>query len=242
MGHKPGMNGYSVSDTSGVLIRHTGFFMRTSWLVTFFVIVCAFGLSCLSCSSSKKTQGTPDQSQAGPPQPVIMQHSGPQPQQNEKLGSLGLSPSRPYASKAIQIQYRADENLNIYEEKPHTLMLVVYQVSDINPFNNNIKDAPGLTTLLKGEKFDQTVMAVDKFFIEPGDTSHIDIDRYENVKWVGIVAGYYDLTPGQVTRAYELPVQIATKGTFFKTNEAKMGILGMDLYFGPSSIQEVPNP
>lgn len=188
-------------------------------------------LSSLSCSSGSKKQG-------GGQAPV--QPSGPQAQQDEKLASLGLSPSRPYASKAIQIEYRADQNLNTYQDKPHTLALVVYQVADINPFNNLIKDAAGLAKLLQGEKFDPSVMAVDRFFIEPGDTNRLDIDRYENVKWVGIVAGYYDLTPGQVTRIFELPVLIETKGIIFKTNEARMGLLGMNLYFGPSSIQEVP--
>ncbi|MHB8111252.1 MAG: type VI secretion lipoprotein TssJ [Syntrophorhabdaceae bacterium] len=234
------MNSVSISDTRDVLGKRAGIFVRAHSFIILIVLV-AFIFSLVACSSSKKAQGAADQ-QAQPPAPVVQQHSGPQPRQNEKLASLGLTPSRPYAAKAIQIQYRADDNLNIYEEKPHTLMLVIYQLGDVNPFNANIKDTPGLTTLLKGEKFDQSVMAVDKFFIEPGTSSQIELDRYENVKWVGIVAGYYDLTPGQVTRAYELPVQIATKGTFFKTNEAKMGILGMDLYFGPSSIQEVPNP
>lgn len=193
-----------------------------------------------ACSSSKKTQGVAEQAQS--PAPVVNQLSGPQPGQNEKLASLGLTPSRPYAAKAIQIEYRADDNLNIYEEKPHTLMLVVYQMGDVNPFNANIKDAVGLATLLKAEKFDQSVMAVDKFFIEPGAHNRIELDRYENVKWVGIVAGYYDLIPGQVTRAWELPVNIDTKGMIFKTNEARMVGLGMNLYFGPGSIQEVPNP
>ncbi len=121
-------------------------------------------------------------------------------------------------------------------------MLVVYQMTDIKWFNNNIKDAAGLTTLLSAEKPDPERMAVDRFFIEPGEVNQIELDRYENVKWVGIVAGYYDLTPGQVTRSYELPVLFETKGTFFKTNQAKMGLLGMNLYFGPSSIQEVPSP
>ncbi len=204
------------------------------------MVLCILVLSALSCSSGSKAQGG---GQAGGAQPqATPQQSGPLPQQSEKLKSLALDPSRPYASKAIQIQYRADEKLNTYQDKPHTLAFVVYQVTDINPFNNLVKDAAGLATLLKGEKFDPSVMSVDRFFIEPGDTNRLDIDRYENVKWVGIVAGYYDLTPGQVTRIYEMPVLIETKGMIFKTNEAKMGLLGMNLYFGPSSIQEVPSP
>jgi type VI secretion system VasD/TssJ family lipoprotein len=208
--------------------------------VAFVTALCLLVLSALSCSSGSKAQGSGQQ--GGPQAQAPVQKSGPQPQQSEKLKTLGLDPSRPYAAKAIQIEYRADPNLNLYQDKPHTLAFLVYQLSDINPFTNLTKDAAGLTTLLKGEKFDQSVMAVDRFFIEPGDTNRLDIDRYENVKWVGIVAGYYGLTPGQVTRSYEMPVLIETKGMIFKTNEARMGLLGMNLFFGPTSIQEVPGP
>lgn len=208
--------------------------------ITLITALCLLVLSALSCSSGSKAQGSGQQ--GGPQAQAPVQKSGPQPQQSEKLKTLGLDPSRPYAAKAIQIEYRSDPNLNLYQDKPHTLAFLVYQLSDINPFTNLTKDAAGLTTLLKGEKFDPSVMAVDRFFIEPGDTNRLDIDRYENVKWVGIVAGYYGLTPGQVTRSYELPVLIETKGMIFKTNEARMGLLGMNLFFGPTSIQEVPGP
>lgn len=214
--------------------------IHTSLFAALSVVLCILVLSFLSCSSGSKAQGGGQQGGAQAQAPL--QQSGPQPQQDEKLKSLGLDPSRPYSSKAIQIEYRADPNLNLYQDRSHTLAFVVYQLSDINPFNNLAKDAAGLTTLLKGEAYDKTVMAVNRFFIEPGDTNRLDIDRYENVKWVGIVAGYYDLTPGQVTRIYEMPVLIETKGMIFKTNEAKMGLLGMNLYLGPSSIQEVPSP
>ncbi len=235
------LTGYCVKDTKAVSVRRPNPILTGSICV---FISLAFCLSFMSCSSSNKAQGGgQDQGAAQQaPQPAPIAKSGPQTEQNEKLQNLNLNPSRPYAAKAIQIRYRADENLNRYEDKPHSLTLVVYQLSDVKWFNNNIKDATGLTTLLGAEKPDQSVLAVDRFFIEPGEVNEIDLDRYENVKWVGIVAGYYDLTPGQVTRAYEMPVLIETKGTIFKTNQAKMGLLGMNLYFGPGSIQEVPNP
>lgn len=210
-----------------------------SYPIALVAVLCFLVLSAMSCSSGSKAKGG---EQGGQQAQAPVQQSGPQAQQNEKLKSLGLDPSRPYAAKAIQIEYRADPNLNLYQDKPHTLAFVVYQLSDINPFTNLTKDAAGLTTLLKGEAFDKTVMAVNRFFIEPGSTDRLDIDRYENVKWVGIVAGYYDLTPGQVSRSYEMPVLIETKGMIFKINEARMGLLGMNLFFGPTSIQEVPGP
>ncbi len=210
--------------------------------ILFSLIIGVLMLSMMSCSSGKQAKGDTQAQTSKQIAQMPPQKSGPQPKQDEKLANLGITPPRPYAEKAIHIQYRADENLNTYEDKPHTLLLLVYQLGDINPFNGLIKDAAGLTKLLQGEKFDPSVLSVDRFFIEPGDTNTIDIDRYENVKWVGIVAGYYGLTPGQVTRSYELPVLIETKGMIFKKNEASMGQLKMNLFFGPSSIQEVPSP
>lgn len=237
------MNAQYISGADGTRARRETLIFRRLAFMALSVTLIVFAVSSLSCSSSDKAQGAKqDQGAQKTPQPAPIAKSGPKPEQNEKLASLGITPSRPYAEKAIQIHYRADDNLNRYEDKPHTLMLVVYQVTDIKWFNNNIKDAAGLAILLAAEKPDQSVLAADRFFIEPGDVNQIELDRYENVKWVGLVAGYYDLTPGQVTRSYEMPVTVETKGTFFKTNQARMGLLGMNLYFGPSSIQEVPSP
>ena len=237
------LTGYGVNDTGAARISRTKTILMRSVCITLSLVLFWFLLSLIACSSSNKAQGGGQDKGAQPaPQAAPIAKSGPQPEQNEKLTSLGLNPARPYAPKAIQIQYRADENLNRYEDEPHTLTLIVYQMTDIKWFNNNIKDAAGLMTLLSTEKPDPSVMAADRFFIEPGEVNQIELDRFENVKWVGIVTGYYDLTPGQVTRSYELPILFETKGTFFKTNQAKMGLLGMNLYFGPSSIQEVPNP
>ncbi len=234
---------YGVKDARAARISRTKTILTRSVRMAVSVALCCLLASLMSCSSSNKAQGSgKDQGAEAPPKVAPIAKSGPQTEQNEKLTTLGLNPSRPYAAKAIQIHYRADENLNRYEEKAHSLMLVVYQVTDVKWFNGYIKDAAGLATLLSAEKPDQSVLAVDRFFIEPGETNQIELDRYENVKWVGIVAGYYDLAPGQVTRSYEMPVLFETKGTFFKTNQAKMGLLGMNLYFGPSSIQEVPSP
>lgn len=243
MGYGHRMNAQDIPDANSACIGQGKAVVLRPAFIALSVVLFAFTISSVSCSSGSKAQGG---GQDGPsqaaPQPAPIAKSGPKPEQNQKLADLGLNPARPYAAKAIQIQYRADENLNRYEDKPHTLTLVVYQLADIKWFNNNIKDAAGLTTLLGAEKTDQSVLAVDRFFIEPGEVNEVELDRYENAKWVGIVAGYYDLTPGQVTRSYELPVLIETKGTFFKTNQARMGALGMNLYFGPGSIQEVPSP
>jgi type VI secretion system VasD/TssJ family lipoprotein len=189
-----------------------------------------------ACSSGSKAQGGGGQAQGGAA-PGAATPSGPAlTAQDQQLANLNLQVTRSYALGAIQINYRADSGLNLYEDKPHTLVFVVYQLNGVNGFNNLAKDADGLYKLLKAERFDATVMGVSKYFIEPGETKSLDVDRMENVKWVGLVAGYYNMAPGQVTRIFEVPVDIITTG---KKKEARMGQLIINLFLGTDSLQEV---
>jgi type VI secretion system VasD/TssJ family lipoprotein len=212
-----------------------------------FRVVCLLvGLALLfllsACSSGSKAQGGGGQPQgAGGQAPATP--SGPAlTAQDQQLASLNLPLTRSYALGAIQVNYRADPGLNLYEDKSHTLVFVVYQLNGVNGFTNLGKDADGISKLLKAERFDATVMGVSKFFIEPGETKRLDIDRMENVKWVGVVAGYYNLAPGQVTRIFEIPVDIETTGVYgFRKKEAKMGQLIINLFLGTDSLQEVPS-
>ena len=193
-----------------------------------------------ACSSGKQAQGqgaagaSPAPGQATPSGPALTK-------QDQQLADQNLTLTRPYALGAIQINYNADNNLNLYEEKPHTLMFMVYQLDGVNGFNNLSKDSDGLYKLLKGERFDATVMGVSRYFIEPGETKSLMVDRMENVKWVGVVAGYYNLAPGLTTRLYELPVTISTTGVYgFRKKSAALDRLVVNLFLGTDSLQEVP--
>ncbi len=104
-------------------------------------------------------------------------------------------PKMVFAKDAITIKYKADPQLNMVNNQPHSLLLVVYQLSSVNAFNNYTGYRDGLVKLLDGELFDKSVTAVHKYFIEPGSHNVLVMDRAEHTKHVAIVGGFNDLIP-----------------------------------------------
>lgn len=163
--------------------------------------------------------------------------------QDKDIASLGLTVSRDYQPKSILISCKADSMLNFYDDASHSLMIAVYQLDNINAFNQLAKDQEGIKKLLSVDKFDKSVLGYDRYFAEPGETKQIAIDRLEGAKWIGIVAGYYDFIPEQAMRTYEIPIIIEKKGMYgFRKTEANIMELIVNLYLGSNSIQEVKNP
>lgn len=147
-------------------------------------------------------------------------------------------PSWEFGPGGIKISYTADRNLNAMGDKPHALLLAVYQLTDPNPFNKLAKYQEGLKKLLEGQDVDPTVTAVRKVFVEPGGSKTIELDRMEKTKWVGVVAGYYSLDPTKVSKAFEIPHKVETHGFISKTKVATVPTFELHLVLGPQSIQE----
>jgi predicted component of type VI protein secretion system len=103
------------------------------------------------------------------------------------------------------LSLRADPELNPFEQTPHALLAVLYQLSAPNAFNALAKDPAGIRTLLQGTPFDPSVVSADRLFLQPGERRALPLDRAQNGRWLAVVAGYYGLAPGAVTRILELP-------------------------------------
>ena len=140
-----------------------------------------------------------------------------------------------FAHNAISIEYNSSKELNIYDDEPHALVLVVYELNNINSFNTLKKDGAGIVKLLGAKKFDESVMNVHKFFISPNETKKLMLDRATGTVWVAMVAGYYDMRPSASTRVYKIPDYSAWK--FYKSEE-KQKFLAIKLYFDKSSIEQ----
>lgn len=118
---------------------------------------------------------------------------------------LPPQPEWPFEAQAIRLRYQADPDLNQEDDAPHAILLVVYQMKDINAFNDRLKTAPGLRTLLDGGMFDPAVTAADRIFIQPGTEDFALFDRAAGTKWLAVVAGYYGLQGPAMARAAALP-------------------------------------
>ncbi|MBW2567888.1 MAG: type VI secretion lipoprotein TssJ [Deltaproteobacteria bacterium] len=148
-------------------------------------------------------------------------------------------PVRSFGERAIKIDYKADKELNLYEGKSHTILMCLYQLSDSNIFNELSKSKDGLNKLLGCLRFDESVVGFKRIIVQPGENKTVYLDRAEKAKWVGLVAGYYDLAPGQITHLFEIPVVIKTKGLLFKKRTAEIENMSINLILGPSAIHNI---
>lgn len=144
----------------------------------------------------------------------------------------------PFEAKGIKITYSADHELNLYDDKAHTLFLCIYQLSDPNAFNDLRMDRMGVIKLLECKRFDESVTSSEKIIIHPEDEETIIYDRAEDARFVGIVAGYYYLWPDHVTRLMLVPVKVEETGRFFKKRTAMPELLSVNLYFSQEEIQQ----
>jgi predicted component of type VI protein secretion system len=95
-----------------------------------------------------------------------------------------------------------------------------------------------LKKLLYAGSIDPTFIRTDKFIVQPGERKTIILDRGENVRWIGVVAGYYELKPGLVSQTFQIPTVIETIGKIRKKKIAKIEHLSINLFFGSNTIRK----
>jgi type VI secretion system VasD/TssJ family lipoprotein len=136
-----------------------------------------------------------------------------------------------YEKDAISLHLKGDPNLNLFEKRPHTLLVCVYQLRDPNALNQVLQDAEDVTKLLECARFDPSILNTKKFILQPGKEINESLDRAEGARYIGIVAGYYNLDKQRASRIISVPVG----GTFGK----KASKLDLDVFLGPDEIQGV---
>jgi type VI secretion system VasD/TssJ family lipoprotein len=151
--------------------------------------------------------------------------------------SIVLPPEWGYEKGAVRLHMKADPQLNLYSGSPHTLLLCIYSLRDPNAFNQLADEKDGLSKLLECGRFDPSVTNSKRLVVNPGQEMSESLDRAEGAKYVGIVAGYYQLFQKErAVRFYPIPVLQEKKGN---TIVSKPDILKLDLLLGPQEMQEV---
>lgn len=138
------------------------------------------------------------------------------------------SPQWEHEKDAINIQFKGDPLLNMYQGKPHSLIVCVYHLKDLNGFKQLTDERGGLSRLLECGRFDPGVTYVKRLVVQPNQEFKESMDRTEGAKYVGIVAGYYALHKVHSVRTYEIPVSVF--------NSPKK--IDINLYMGTDGIKE----
>jgi len=142
----------------------------------------------------------------------------------------------PYAKEAILVDMVADIDLNFYSNQPHTVVLGVVQVADAKVFVDWLaKPEAVLKTLVRG-KAAKEVLKFERYVVTPGKKTALKIDRVQDAKFVGFVAGYYQFNAIQAARLFKIPLNIQTSGIVTTTYKAEPAVLALRLFLGSDRI------
>lgn len=141
-----------------------------------------------------------------------------------------------YQRNGIQIELIANADLNAYFDQPHTLVLGVLQLEDSKTFLQLLNDPKNLTGILASGNPGSDILHMDRYVVSPGKRDILDIDRVQDAKFVGIVAGYYRFDPPGAARLFRIPLNISTAGLVSTTHKAVPASLALRLQLGRQRI------
>ncbi|WP_298437174.1 type VI secretion system lipoprotein TssJ [Geobacter sp.] len=143
-----------------------------------------------------------------------------------------------FEKEAIRLHLTGDRQLNLFQRTPHALVACLYQLRDPNAFNQLRSDPDGLAKLLECGRFDPGVATTKQLVIQPGEVLAETLDRAEGARYIGFVAGYYNLHKEGTVRLYPIPAVEETRGWFSRTTTVKPGAIDIRLILGPRELQD----
>lgn len=147
-----------------------------------------------------------------------------------------LPPEWNYEKEAIRLHFTGDPSLNLYQKKAHSLVVCIYQLKDLNGFNQLADERDGLPKLLECSRFDPGVTNSRRIVVQPGRQLAENLDRSDGARHLGIVAGYYDLHKENSLRTVVIPI---TGEKVKKTLYQKPAKIDLDIYFGCQEIRDM---
>ncbi|OQY57372.1 MAG: type VI secretion system-associated lipoprotein [Desulfobacteraceae bacterium 4572_88] len=146
-------------------------------------------------------------------------------------------PEWPAQKEAIQLRLIAAPDAHLFEGKPHPLLICLYQLKDLNAFDQLADYEEGLSKLLDCDLFDASVLRVKRYHIQPGDTVKDALDRAKGVKHAAVVAGYRLRQRERMVRIFDIPMVEQGTGYTKIKKILRPDILYIDLEMGSHQIR-----
>ncbi len=112
-----------------------------------------------------------------------------------------------YEPRSIVLRVKAVEQLNLYMGQPHTLSLKVIQLT--NPaIVSELRESPfGLSDLMaaKGKELSASIVREDTLAVGPGSTKTLVLAREQGVRYLALVAGYFEMESKKSVRIVPIP-------------------------------------
>ena len=145
----------------------------------------------------------------------------------------------PKAEKAVTLKVRATRDLNMFDSKAHSIQVCVYQLASGDAFLELAKTPEGIAKLLQATAFDDSVKSVMRFFVQPFEEVFLQLDRAANATFIGVVSGFFDATPENSAKLWEIKPKETTSGMlFWKSTIYSAGSIELSLRLGDHAMQE----
>lgn len=112
-----------------------------------------------------------------------------------------------YEPRSILLRVKATDQLNLYMGQPHTLSLKVIQLT--NPaIVSELRESPfGLSDLMaaKGKELSASIVREDTLAIDPGSNRTLVLAREQGVRYLALVAGYFEMEGKKSVRIVPIP-------------------------------------
>jgi hypothetical protein len=80
------------------------------------------------------------------------------------------------------------------------------------------------------------VLKFERYVVSPGKKTALKIDRVQEAKFVGFVAGYYQFNELQAARLFKIPLNVRTSGIITTSYKAEPAVLALRLFLGSDRI------
>ena len=99
----------------------------------------------------------------------------------------------------------------------------------------------GIDKLLECTNFDPSVVMSRRRIAHPGATESVVMDRHENARYLGIVGGFYNLTPARATMLKAIPLVEEHDGALWWSKRSfQPAVLNMRLELGADGFRPLP--
>ena len=143
-----------------------------------------------------------------------------------------------YEQDAIELNVRAQPDLNPWGGQPHTLLMLVAQLEDPSAFEPYIASPDKLAALLLAEAAPSGLLTLQKYFVEPGAERTFRLARVEKARYVALAMGYQHLDPARSTRLYQIGADLDYSGLVLREYHASPEPLRIQILLGAESIQD----
>lgn len=158
------------------------------------------------------------------------------PSKEDKQDKAKAEVKWPYAKNGIMIELAADVDLNFHANRSHTLVLGVLQFDNEKTFPKLLTQPKELMKALSNGALPAGAVQIDRYVVSPDVRLLLEIDRVQDAKFVGILAGYYEFDTARSARYFRIPLNMQSSGIITKDYKAEPSVLALRLALGSQRI------